>query len=74
MCAAIAPVRWRSAAPPAIDEVQAEDTWICEQVQRNLGSVACRPGRYSPRRETGVHHFHRLLGELLQTETQEQST
>ena len=24
-----------------------------------------RAGRYSPTRETGVHHFHRLLAELM---------
>ncbi len=49
------------------DLVQDQDTDICERVQRNLASPACRPGRYSPRRENGVHHFHRLLSEFLQT-------
>jgi len=48
------------------DLVQQQDTDICEHVQRNLASPACAPGRYSPRRENGVHHFHRLLGEFLQ--------
>jgi len=41
--------------------VQAEDAGICEVVQGNLGSSAYRPGPYSPLRETGVHHFHRLM-------------
>jgi choline monooxygenase len=45
------------------DLVQAQDTAICEAVQRGLRSPACRPGRYSVRRENGVHHFHGLLHE-----------
>jgi choline monooxygenase len=46
--------------------VQDQDRDICETVQRNLASPAYRPGRYSVRRENGVHHFHGLLAELLQ--------
>jgi phenylpropionate dioxygenase-like ring-hydroxylating dioxygenase large terminal subunit len=45
--------------------VQAQDTAICEAVQRNLRGGAYRGGRYSPRRENGVHHFHGLLHESL---------
>jgi choline monooxygenase len=41
--------------------VQAEDAGICEAVHGNLLSSAYRPGPYSPLRETGVHHFHRLM-------------
>jgi choline monooxygenase len=47
------------------DLVQDQDTHICEAVQRNMRSPACRPGRYSARRENGVHHFHGLLHEFL---------
>lgn len=43
--------------------VQEEDRVICETVQKNLGSRAARPGRYSPLRETGPHLFHRLITE-----------
>jgi choline monooxygenase len=43
------------------DDVQAEDRMICEQVQRGLASGSYVPGRLSPRREGGVHHFHELL-------------
>jgi len=43
------------------EEVQAEDAKICQAVQRNLHSSAYRSGPYSPVRETGVHHFHRLM-------------
>ncbi|MGA7614272.1 MAG: SRPBCC family protein [Thermoanaerobaculia bacterium] len=43
------------------DEIQIEDIGICEKVQKGLRSRTYRQGRYSPRRENGVHHFHRLL-------------
>jgi len=42
------------------DEIQIEDVAICEAVQRGLRSKTYLRGRYSPRRESGVHHFHRL--------------
>jgi len=34
-------------------------------VQRGVRSRLYDRGRYSPTRETGVHHFHRLLAEFL---------
>lgn len=50
------------------DEVQLEDIQVCEEVQRNLRSPRYERGRYSVRRENGVHHFHRLLaGQLEET-------
>ena len=48
------------------DEVQQEDIGLCESVQRGLRSVTYDRGRYSVRRENGVHHFHMLLGEFLE--------
>jgi choline monooxygenase len=45
------------------DEVQIEDIRICEAVQRGLRSRTYRAGRYSVKRENGVHHFHRLIAE-----------
>jgi choline monooxygenase len=42
------------------DEIQIEDIEICESVQRGLRSHTYDTGRYSPRRENGVHHFHGL--------------
>ena len=42
------------------DEIQIEDIEICEAVQRGLASSTYETGRYSPRRENGVHHFHGL--------------
>ena len=47
------------------DLVQRQDTTICETVHRNMHSPACQPGRYSVRRENGLHHFHGLLHEYL---------
>lgn len=53
-------LRWRELVRFS-DEIQVEDAGICERVQRNLRSRAYRRGPYSPRRESGVHHFHGLL-------------
>ncbi|HEV2765136.1 MAG TPA: SRPBCC family protein [Pyrinomonadaceae bacterium] len=50
---------------PFSDEIQLEDIRVCETVQRNLRSRTYAAGRYSVRRENGVHHFHGLLAEFL---------
>lgn len=43
------------------DEIQQEDITICERVQQNLASASYTPGRLSPVRESGVHHFQTTL-------------
>ena len=43
------------------DQVQQEDIAICEAVQKGLRSRTYVHGRYSVKRENGVHHFHGLL-------------
>ena len=43
------------------DVIQEEDRVICEQVQKNLRSQTYSSGRYSVKRENGVHHFHHLI-------------
>jgi choline monooxygenase len=48
------------------DQVQQEDIELCESVQRGLQSALYDRGRYSVKRENGVHHFHMLLGEFLE--------
>jgi choline monooxygenase len=48
------------------DEVQQEDIGLCQAVQRGLQSATYDRGRYSPKRENGVHHFHLLLSEFLE--------
>lgn len=50
------------------DEVQCEDMEICNAVQRNLQSRAYTQGRFSVKRENGVHHFQRLVAEFMQLE------
>lgn len=47
------------------DRVQREDMAICRAVQRGLSSRSYDQGRFSVRRENGVHHFHLLLHEHL---------
>jgi choline monooxygenase len=49
------------------ERVQHEDMQICAQVQRGLRSRSFNTGRYSVRREAGVHLFHRLLAYRLRT-------
>lgn len=48
-----------------LDRVEMEDEAVVVQVQRGVRSRFYRGGRYSPTREQGVHHFHRLLAEHL---------
>jgi choline monooxygenase len=44
-----------------LDTVEMEDEAVVEGVQRGVRSPLYAGGRYSPTREQGVHHFHRLL-------------
>lgn len=48
-----------------LDTVEREDEAIVEAVQRGVHSRFYERGRYSPTREQGVHHFHRLLAQRL---------
>lgn len=62
--------RWSDAVEPSgasadLDRVELEDEAVVENVQRGVRSPLYRRGRYSPKRETGVHHFHRLLARAL---------
>ncbi|MEO8345001.1 MAG: SRPBCC family protein [Betaproteobacteria bacterium] len=54
-----------SGAGAGLDRVEREDEAIVEAVHRGVVSRLYRGGRYSPTRERGVHHFHRLLCEFL---------
>jgi choline monooxygenase len=47
------------------DEIQLEDIAICEAVQRGLRSRTYTNGRYSVKRENGVHHFHGLVAKYM---------
>ena len=44
-----------------LDKVELEDEEIVESVQKGVKSNSYDRGRYSPKREIGVHHFHSLL-------------
>lgn len=55
-----------SGAGALLDRVEQEDELVIENVHRGVGSRYYGAGRYSPKREQGVHHFHRLLAGFLQ--------
>ncbi len=52
-------------AGAGLHRVELEDEAVVESVQRGVGSPLYRRGRYSPKREQGVHHFHRIMQRAL---------
>jgi choline monooxygenase len=52
-------------AGAGLDRVEREDEAVVEAVQAGVRSTLYERGRYSPTREQGVHHFHRLLAGAL---------
>ncbi|MBL8039753.1 MAG: hypothetical protein JNM04_00255, partial [Chthonomonas sp.] len=50
-------------AGAALDRVEREDEVVVELVHIGLKSRFYDRGRFSPAREVGTHHFHRLLAE-----------
>ncbi len=59
------PSRLGAGAGGDLDRVEMEDEAIVEAVQRGVRARLYERGRYSPAREAGVHHFHRLLAAAL---------
>jgi choline monooxygenase len=49
-----------------LDRVEREDEAIVENVQRGIRSRLYKSGRYSPTKERGTHHFHRLIAKFMQ--------
>ena len=47
------------------EKTQQEDEWVVEGVQKGLRSRFYKDGRFSVKRENGVHHFHWLLKHYL---------
>lgn len=47
------------------EKTEREDEFVVEAVQRGLQSRFYQSGRFSPRREKGVHHFHQLIAAAL---------
>jgi choline monooxygenase len=54
-----------SGAGSDLHRVEMEDEEVVEAVQRGVRSRLYDRGRYSPRREVGTHHFHRLLARFM---------
>ncbi|MBP1634859.1 MAG: Rieske (2Fe-2S) iron-sulfur domain protein [Acidobacteria bacterium] len=52
-------------AGAGLDRVEREDESVVESVQKGVRSRLYDRGRYSPSREQGVHHFHRLLAHAI---------
>jgi len=48
-----------------LNRVETEDQMVVESVQKGLRSRFYTTGRYSPTREQGTHHFHRLIAEFM---------
>ncbi len=52
-------------AGAGLDRVEREDEAVVEAVHRGTQGSFYSRGRYSPTREQGVHHFHRLLAKTM---------
>lgn len=48
-----------------LDTVELQDQAVVASVQKGIRSRHYDRGRYSPARETGTHHFHRLIASAL---------
>ena len=57
--------RLGTGAGAELDRVEREDEAVVELVQKGIRSRYYERGRYSPLREVGTHHFHRLLASAL---------
>lgn len=48
-----------------LNRVEIEDQTTVESVQKGIQSRFYERGRYSPNREQGTHHFHRLIADFM---------
>ena len=48
-----------------LDKVELEDEEIVQRVQKGVGSRFYKNGRFSPKMEKGVHHFHSLISKFM---------
>mgnify|MGYP001166570757 FL=1 len=48
-----------------LDKVELEDEEIVQRVQKGVASRFYKNGRFSPKMEKGVHHFHSLISNFL---------
>ena len=54
-------------AGAVLDKVEREDEFVVEGVQKGVQSETYQSGRFSPSREQGVHHFHRMLSKAIRS-------
>jgi choline monooxygenase len=52
-------------AGSGLEQVEYEDEAVVESTARGLRSRLYERGRYSPKHEVAVHHFHRLVAEFM---------
>lgn len=57
--------RLNKGAGADLETVEFEDQAVVESVQKGINSRFYNRGRYSPTREKGTHHFHRLIAEFM---------
>jgi choline monooxygenase len=55
----------RQGAGANLHQVEMEDEDVVQHVQKGIRSRFYKHGRYSVTRETGTHHFHRLLASFI---------
>lgn len=55
----------RQGAGANLHQVEMEDEDVVQHVQKGIRSRFYTHGRYSVKRETGTHHFHRLISEFM---------
>jgi len=48
-----------------LHKIEMEDEAVVQSVQKGIQSRFYSQGRYSPNREQGTHHFHRLIAEFM---------
>jgi choline monooxygenase len=48
-----------------LQKVEEEDEFVVENVHNGLRSSFYKAGRFSPTREEGVHHFHKLISKFM---------
>jgi len=57
--------KYGETAGALMDKVEREDEFVVEGVYKGLQSRYYNTGRFSPTKEEGVHHFHRMLAERI---------
>jgi choline monooxygenase len=60
--------KMNAGAGALLDKVEREDEFVVEGVQKGLQSRFYKAGRFSPKMEKGVHHFHSLLAKYMNRE------